>query len=246
MRDFFRRISSKLGPHSTPLVARKGNNSVQAEEGPFTLQDRRELQQQEARAKSLELAGRRDEAVELFHAAAEAFPSATSPLVELSRIYYQLGDFNAAREANEQLFSREPTNLDALENFIELNYLAPGPAGSTTKALTTLAELLPAHAPIDAEAAVYLLPSMKLMEPADQAIRRLKYSEDLTAQYISRLSTEPESLHEDLEDPSSELRDALVVVRLVEAKYGAISAFLQTNTGAAPLRALATCSTTSY
>src|SRR5699024_1419997 len=120
-----------------------------------------------------------------------------------------------ARDTYLAILQIDITDLDALESFLELNRTSPAPRGTVTEIITKLSEALPSSAAFDAEAAVFILPSMRLMAPADEAIRRLKYSESVTARHISALATSKNETASELDESSDELRDAMLIISLI-------------------------------
>lgn len=134
----------------------------------------------------------------------------------------------AAREALHDAVELDPTNLDALELFLELNRTLPAAKGSTTHAFTVLAKLLPYGDGFDAEAAALLLPSISSVEIVDQKIRMLKYSEDAVAKHIGWLAIEPSSNWLDsFETDSGELQEAKISIALIRGEYDIAYAMLK-------------------
>jgi len=152
---------------------------------------------------------------------------------DYGRRAYEQGNAWAAREALHDAVELDPTHLDALELFLKINREHPAAQGSTTQAFTALAKLLP-HAPgFDSEAAAFLLPSMSVLEIADQKIRMLRYSQDPVAKHIGIISLEPSQDWPQETDEPADLIEARLIVTLMRGEYDFAFALLQE----APLRA---------
>ncbi|WP_181009834.1 glycosyltransferase family 4 protein [Ornithinimicrobium sufpigmenti] len=100
----------------------------------------------------------------------------------------QLGQGWAAREALHDAVDLDPTNLDALEFFLEAEDKHPAAKGSVTAALTHLAERLPARPGVDADALAFLLPAMKRVNALRRGVQALQASDDAVARLASRMA----------------------------------------------------------
>lgn len=150
------------------------------------------------------------------------------------------GESWAAREALHDAVDLDPTHLDALEQFINLNRQRPAARGSVTQAFTALAGLLPYAAGFDSDAAAFLLPSVETLEVADQKLRMLRYSDDPVARYIGVIAFEPtQEWNQDGGPEPSELLQAKLIVTLVRGDYTvAFPLLAQTSQEEHPKRAL--------
>lgn len=72
----------------------------------------------------------------------------------------QLGHRLAAHHALRDSLDLDPTNLDALEFFLDLDHATTGAAEGTPAVLTALARRLPAREAVDADALTFLLPAL--------------------------------------------------------------------------------------
>lgn len=159
---------------------------------------------------------------------------------EYGRKALEQGNTWAAREALHDAVELDPTHLDALESFLQINHELPAAKGSTTEAFTALAKLLPHASGFDSEAAAFLLPSMSTVEIVDQKIRMLRYSNDPVAKHIGVLALEPsENWKETTADEAHDLLEAKLTISLMRGEYDLAFALLEkTPHEAKPKRAL--------
>lgn len=229
MRDFFRKVFTK-----------RGSGTLRRSNQPGVAGD--ELRQRKksyiARAEKLEQLNRPGDAMNLLKAASTTHAGDSDILRELARLLSVNKCEDEARDAYLAILREDVSDLDALENFLTLNHANPAPRGTTTEVITKLSESLPSSEEFDAEAAVFVLPSMRLMTPADQAIRRLKYSQSATARHISALATSKTDITEELASADHKLREAMVVVSLAKADYLRAQTLMSDSLGSAGLRAL--------
>lgn len=186
----------------------------------------------------MENLGKPLDAVNLLERVAKVHSSELEVLRQLALLYSKNGCPEKARDAYQSLLQTDITDLDVLENFLALNYSHPAPKGTVTELITELAESLPRDAEFDAEAAVFVLPSMRLMAPADEAIRRLKYSESATARYLSNLATSEDPAIDEVDGSIPELREAQIIFSLIHGHYEIALKSLYKSPGLAGLRAL--------
>lgn len=81
----------------------------------------------------------------------------------------QLGHRVAAHHALRDSLDLDPTNLDALEFFLDLDHATTGVAEGRAAVLTALARRLPARGAVDADALAFVLPALT-QEDAGQAV----------------------------------------------------------------------------
>lgn len=146
----------------------------------------------------------------------------------------------AAREALHDAVELDNTHLDALELFLEANYMAPGAKGITTQAISDLAMLIPYFSTFDIEAASLLLPSMQMIAIVDQKVRMLRYSENQVARHVGDLVvTSSGDWIKMGEADSTEMLMAKLIIVLSRREYNVAYALLDTvPIEAKPQRAL--------
>ncbi|MGD8149457.1 glycosyltransferase [Ornithinimicrobium sp. Y1694] len=135
----------------------------------------------------------------------------------------QLGQGWAAREALHDAVDLDPTNLDALEFFLEAEAKFPAPNGSVTRALRNLARALPARPAVDADALAFLLPGAVRARALEGGVQALADSADEVARLASGLAlADDESWPEVLRAASSEVAtQAQLHVHLGRGRYSA-------------------------
>lgn len=153
-----------------------------------------------------------------------------------------LGQGWAAREALHDAVDLDPTNLDALEFFIEAEAKHPGPPGTVSRVFRQLAESLPARPTVDEEALGFLIPAMKHSHHIQSALRRLEQSQSAAARLASLLLFADESMWPQLCAQLDEDGSALIAqasVNLGRGTYGRAYELLnQMSPEQVPVRAL--------
>lgn len=232
MKEFFRKVLAwprqSLPRNSTRQVVDEGNNSPRETDVSKLL----------VRAKKLERIDKPLDALRLLQQFAKEHHSNSELSHELALLQIKNGSIPEARDTYLSILRGNITDLNAIEGFLELNYTAPAPSGTVTEILTELCTSIPSNEEFDDEAAVFILPSMHLMVPADEAIRRLKYSQNATARYISALATSDIELTDEPSALDPSLKEAKIVVSLVRGDYAVAQKLLPDPPGAAGLRAL--------
>src|SRR5690625_2656343 len=108
--------------------------------------------------------GQENKAVELMRRARLEYGPSSKLQFEYGRRALMLGQTWAAREALHDVVELDPIHLDALELFLEANYVSPGLPGVATEKVSVVAALLPYATDFDLDAASILLPSMPMVE----------------------------------------------------------------------------------
>ncbi|MFK5690570.1 glycosyltransferase family 4 protein [Ornithinimicrobium sp. LYQ92] len=152
-----------------------------------------------------------------------------------------MGQGWAAREALHDAVDLDPTNLDALEFYLEVENKHPGPSGVVTAALLALSDCLPARPEVDADALAFLVPSMSRKPEYVERVRRLGASQDEVARVASRLVFEEPSAWPDLCAGASEevAMRAQLTASLARGSYAAAYDLLErADPGMVPSRSL--------
>lgn len=219
IREFFRSLlvrGRKNSPIEPGQSMRANGNQVALDEKKLRKANCKNYRN---RIKKLEQLGKIQEAIQLAHEALGSLGSQPELLYDLASLQEINCNVGEARETYRSILEIDISNLRALEKFIELNYIEPGPAGTVTKILTEFAQLLPKDESFDVQASVFLIPGMKLMVSADEAIRRLKYSQSSTARHIASLAISESQDAIGKEELDDSLREAAIVLNLVRGAY---------------------------
>ncbi len=129
----------------------------------------------------------------------------------------------AGRQALHDAVDLDPTNLDALEHFVEAEARFPAPAGTVSRAFRRLTEALPIGLGADVDALGFLIPAMKRSTDIQGGIRSLEASQSPVARLASHLAFADQSLWptlcEQLAENDSEANAARAVVFLGRGQY---------------------------
>jgi len=158
--------------------------------------------------------GQENKAVELMRRARLEYGPSSKLQFEYGRRALMLGQTWAAREALHDVVELDPIHLDALELFLEANYVSPGLPGVATEKVSVVAALLPYATDFDLDAASILLPSMPMVEIVDQKLRMLRYSKDPVAHHIGLLagSSSEQWFPSNEAVPINELKAKIIIV----------------------------------
>ncbi|WP_299449780.1 glycosyltransferase family 4 protein [uncultured Serinicoccus sp.] len=193
-----------------------------------------------AEATALWEAGRKEESLEMLRRARVELGGDSWTSFAYGTRALALGHGWAAREALHDAVDHDPSNLDALEFYIEVEAKHPGPAGALTRVLDALADALPLREGVDREALAFLIPSMK-SQRIGGAIRGLDLSDDPVARLSSHLVGASPEIWDDLcatADPAVATQARLTVL-LSRGTYGAANEILaETDPTTVPVRAL--------
>ncbi|OLT41903.1 hypothetical protein BJF86_02545 [Serinicoccus sp. CNJ-927] len=199
-----------------------------------------DLRAARAEATALWEAGRKEESLEVLRRARVELGGDSWTAFAYGTRALALGHGWAAREALHDAVDYDPSNLDALEFYVEVEAKHQGPPGALTKVLHALAEALPIREGIDSEALAFLIPSMKSPRIAS-AIRGLDLSDDPVARLSSHLVGASPEIWDELcttADAGVATQGRLTVL-LGRGTYGEANALLaETDPAQIPVRAL--------
>lgn len=129
----------------------------------------------------------------------------------------------AGRQALHDAVDLDPTNLDALEHFVEAEARFPAPTGTVSRAFHRLTAALPTRPATDVDALGFLIPAMKRSTDIQRGIRGLEVSESPVARLASHLVFSDQSmwptLCEQLAEDITQARVARAVVLLGTGQY---------------------------
>lgn len=194
-----------------------------------------------AEATNLWNSGHRKVSLELLRRARNQFGNDSEFSCDYGVRALQEGHTWAARESLHDAVDLDPTNLDALELFLDLNREVPATKGSATTAIVALAENLPYGNGFDSEAIAFLVPSVAIVDKVNKIVRKLKNSEDAVARHASLLATSPKDRWDEFDQnvPQDVIAPARLTVTLANGDYDvAIPLLEDTSPGRTPKRAL--------